>query len=121
MIPPKPKPPKPRDPRSATDAFIDADSANISVMSDQLLDNILHVMVDFGAELWTMRRRMAIMERVLEKVGVSSDDIEQYHPTPEEQAAWREERDIFINRAFGALARTGGANAKQMDTSKDYI
>lgn len=121
MIPSTPMPPKSRDPRSATDAFIDADADNISVMPAQVLDNMMHVIIDLGAEMWTMRRRMAILERVLEKVGVSSDDIEHFQPSPEDAVAWKEERDIFIRRAFGALGRKGGSNEKQMDTSKEYL
>jgi hypothetical protein len=107
--------------RSATDGFIDADSDNISLFPQQVVDNMMHVLIDMGAELWAVRRRMAILERVLEKVGVSSNDVEQYTPSAEDQRAWQQERDIFIRRAFGALTRKGGANEKQMDTSKQTM
>lgn len=107
--------------RSAADDFIFADSDNISLFPQQVVDNMMHVMIDLGAEMWSMRRRMAILERVLEKVGVSSEDVERYMPTAEDQKAWQQERDIFIKRAFGAFARKGGANQKQMDTSKQSI
>lgn len=110
---------KPAGHKSASDGFIFADSDNISLFPHQTIDNMMHVMIALGAELWTTRRRMMTLEKVLEKVGVSTDDVEQYLPDDETKAAWAEERDIFIKRTFGALERRGGANAKQPDMSKD--
>jgi hypothetical protein len=104
--------------KSASDGFIPADSDNIGLFPQQVIDNLMHVVIGLGAELWTVRRRMMILERVLEKAGVSSADVERYKPTDEEQAAWAEERNIFIARTFGALTRKGGANDKQLDTSR---
>jgi len=104
--------------KSAEDGFIFADSENISLFPQQVVDNMMHVMVALGAEMWTMRRRMMTMEKVLEKAGVSTDDIEQYQPDDVTQAAWAEERNIFIKRTFGAFERRGGANDKQPDMSK---
>ncbi len=104
---------------SAEDNFIFADSDNISLFPEQVVDNLMHVVVALGAEMWTMRRRMMTMEKVLEKAGVSSADIERYQPSDEDLAAWAQERDIFIKRTFGALERRGGANSKQIDFSKD--
>ncbi|PNU04751.1 hypothetical protein [Novosphingobium guangzhouense] len=105
--------------KSAADDFIFADSDNISAFPEQTVDNLMHVIIALGAELWTVRRRMMTLEKVLEKAGVSADDVEKYLPGAEEKAAWAQERDIFIKRTFGALERRGGANMKQMDTSKD--
>jgi len=101
----------------ASDGFIAAGSDDISLFPEQVVDNIMHVLIDLGAEMWTLRRRMLVLERVLEKASVSSEDVERYVPTPEEKAAWAKERDVFIARAFGALTRKGGANAAQFDAS----
>jgi hypothetical protein len=103
---------------SASDGFIDADAENITLFPQQVTDNLMHVIIGMGAELWTMKRRMMVLERVLEKVGVSSSDVEQFTPSAEDQAAWKQERDIFIARTFGALTRKGGANAMQLDASR---
>jgi hypothetical protein len=104
-----------RTPPSA-DGFIPSNSDNISLFDQQIVDNLMHVVIALGAEVWTMRRRMFITEKVLEKVGVSTQDIENYRPSAEEKAAWAEERDVFVARTFDALARRGGANAEQLDT-----
>ena len=104
--------------RSAEDGFIFADSDNISLFPEQVIDNLMHVSIALGAELWTMRRRLLTMERVLEKAGVSGNDMEQYQPDAATLAAWAEEREIFIRRTFGALERRGGANARQPDMSQ---
>lgn len=104
--------------RSAVDGFIPSGSDDISLFPDQVADNLMHVVIALGAEMWTMRRRMYVLEKVLEKTGVSAADIEAYQPTPEETAAWTEERDIIINRTFGALTRKGQGNQKQFDQSR---
>jgi hypothetical protein len=66
------------------------------------------VVIGLGAEHWTMRRRMFMLEKVLEQSGaLTKDAVEQFQPTAADLAAWEEERDIFIKRAFGALSRTG--------------
>lgn len=109
---------QPKERKSASDGFIPADSADITLFPQQVTDNLMHALVALGAEMWTMRRRMYVLEKVLEKAGVSANDVEQYKPTAEEQAAWAEERDIFIKRTFGALTRRGGGNQKQLDRSR---
>jgi hypothetical protein len=103
---------------SAADGFIAADSDNIALFPQQVVDNLMHAMVALGAELWTVRRRMMILEKVLEKTGVSSEDLELYTPSADEQASWAEERTIYIARTFGALARRGGANETQFKYSR---
>jgi hypothetical protein len=106
-------------PSPASDGFIPSDSDNISLFPDQVTDNLMHVVIALGAELWAVRRRMFVLEAVLEKTGVSTADVEAYTPSAEEKAAWAQERDLFIGRAFDALTRTGGANAKQIDRAGD--
>jgi hypothetical protein len=103
---------------SAADGFIPADSDNIALFPQIVIDNMMHVMVALGAELWTVRRRMLILEKVIEKVGVSAEDIELFSPSAEDQAAWAEERNIYIARTFGAFARRGGANETQFQYSR---
>ncbi len=105
--------------KSATDGFIFADSDNISMFPEQTVDNMMHVLIAMGAELWTTRRRMMTLEKVLEKVGVSTDDVEKFQPSKALKDEWEEERNIFIKRTFSALERRGGANDKQLDMSKD--
>lgn len=109
---------QPTERKSASDGFIPADAENITLFPQQVIDNLMHAMIALGAEMWTMRRRMYVLEKVLEKAGVSSTDVELYKPTAEEQAAWQAERDVFIKRTFAAMTRKGGANAKQLDKSR---
>ncbi len=108
---------KPR--KTAAGGFIAADSDNISMFADQTVDNLMHVVVALGAELWTLRRRTMILEKILEKAGVSSADVENYVPSDADKTLWEAERNIFIKRTFSGLERRGGANARQLDMSRD--
>jgi hypothetical protein len=106
----------PQRPAPSADGFIPSNSDNLSLFDEQTIDNMMHVLIALGAEVWTMRRRMYVTEKVLEKAGVSAHDIENYRPTAEDKAAWTAERDSFVARTFDALSRKGGANAEQLDT-----
>jgi hypothetical protein len=106
-------------PRSAAGDFIASDSDNVSFMQNQALDNLMHVVIALGAEAWTTRRRMKVLEKLLEKSGVSSRDIEAYRPDEEETKLWQKERDVFIKRTFSALERRGGANGRQPDFTRE--
>jgi hypothetical protein len=97
--------------------FIATDTDNISVLADQTTDNLVHVVVALGAELWAVRRRMMTLEKVLDAAGIPAERVETFVPDLADAQAWQAERDIFIRRVFSGLARTGGANAAQPDMS----
>jgi hypothetical protein len=97
--------------------FIATDTDNISVLADQTTDNLVHVVMALGAELWAVKRRMMTLEKVLEAAGIPADRVETFVPGHDDAQAWQVERDIFIRRVFSGLARTGGANAAQPDMS----
>ena len=94
-----------RHPTYATD-FIKADSDQAVFLGNPLFDNMMTSMIALGAEVWSNRRRMRIIERLLEEHGsVTNEMIEAYLPSDEENAALKAERDSFIQRTFGSLAR----------------
>ena len=96
----------PRDP--VVTPFVPSDSENFGFFPAQVVDNLMHVVIDLGAEYWTLRRRLFVLEKALEQSGaLTLDAVERYEPTQSDREAWEQERDIFIRRAFGALARTG--------------
>ena len=105
--------------KAAAGDYVFADSDNISMFPDQIVDNLMHVVVALGAELWALRRRTMVLEKVLEKAGVSTQDIENFVPSDDDKALWEQERNIFIKRTFSGLERRGGANSKQLDMSRD--
>lgn len=85
-------------------------SENFGFFSNQVIDNLMHVVIELGAEHWALRRRMFILETILENSGaMASKALECFHPSKDDLAAWEEERDVYIKRAFGALSRTGSA------------
>jgi hypothetical protein len=110
--------PKPDARRSAAGDFIPSNTDEVSILADQTVDKLMHVVIALGAELWTTRRRQMTLEAVMAKVGVTSEDVEKYVPSDAEKAAWSAERDIFIKRTFSALERVGDANPDLIDLSE---
>lgn len=76
-------------------------------LGNPLLDNMMSSMIAMGTEMWAMKRRMKVMEAVMAKNGVTSEMLETYVPTAEEEAAWKADRDRFIELVYGPLAREG--------------
>lgn len=95
------------DPATFAAEFIKGDDTQAVMLGNPILDNMMTALISLGAEVWTTRRRVKILERVLEDKGVSAEVIEGYMPTEDENAAWQKERDAFIKRTFGPLSRHG--------------
>ena len=75
------------------------------------VDNLMTVVIAIGAEIWSDRQRMRIIERLLETRGkVTRELIEQYVPSEVERKAWQDERDAMVKRVYDVLTRdTSGA------------
>jgi hypothetical protein len=95
------------DPATFAAEFIKGDDEQAVMLGNPILDNMMTALISLGSEVWTTRRRVKILERVLEDKGVSADSIESYLPTDDETAAWQKDRDAFIQRTFGPLSRNG--------------
>jgi len=90
---------------AATD-FIDHGSDTYTFLQDPVVDALVEVVVELGAETWITRRRMLVLERVMASKGLLSPDlIETYTPSPEDEALWRQERDRMLKSVYAALAR----------------
>ncbi len=84
--------------------FIKPDTDQATFMEDPALDHLMTALVSISTEIWVQARRMKITERLLEDHGkVTREMIESYQPSAEEEAAWRAERDAFIERTFGSI------------------
>ena len=68
---------------------------------DPALDTLLSIVLSLGAEVYALRDRMRIIEKMLEVKGtISRVDIEAYKPTPEEEEEIRKDNDAFMARLF---------------------
>jgi flavodoxin len=86
---------------------IPSDIKNVTFLGNPVMDNLVSSMIAMGTEVWTLRRRMKVMEAVLEKKGVTTEMLESYVPSAEQEAAWGKDRDRFIDLTMGPLAHEG--------------
>jgi hypothetical protein len=90
---------------SASD-FIDHGSETYSFLPDPVVDALIQVVIELGTESWVTRRRMMVLERVMEARGIlAGEAIETYVPTEEEETLFRQERDRMLKSVYSALAR----------------
>ena len=93
--------------------FIKSDTDQATFMKDPAMDHLMTALVSISTELWVQARRTKITERLLEDHGkVTREMIEGYKPSAEEEAAWRAERDGFIERTFGSIT-VGASRSNQ--------
>lgn len=74
------------------------------LLGNAALDNVVTCLVAMSAEMWATRRRLAALEALLEEQGVPAGTVSSYVPTKEQEQAWNEECDRFIETALGPLA-----------------
>jgi hypothetical protein len=77
---------------------------------NEVIDHLLGIVLDLGADMWVMKDRMAFMEELLEKQGIAvTDELSQGRPSPELQESLKKERQDMIHRIYGRLySRYGG-------------
>lgn len=90
--------------------YVKGDFDRAVYLGDPHVDNLMAVVTALGAENWTLRRRLMVLERFLaERELVDLDAVEAYEPTAAEKAAWDAEREDFMDRVFGVLLRPTGS------------
>ena len=68
-----------------------------SFFSDPEIDRILPRNCPFMAEHWALKERLLTIEALLaEKNILLAEDIDNYKPSPEQEADWDKQRDEFI-------------------------
>lgn len=89
---------------------IPSDIKDAVYLGNPILDNLVGTVIAMGTEMWETKRRLKVVEALLEEKGVTSEMIEQFEPSEEQTAAWEADRDSFIDLAFGPLAHPGRTN-----------
>jgi hypothetical protein len=73
---------------------------------DPATDTLLNIVLSLGGEVYALRDRMRIIEKMLEAKGaISRADIDAYSPTSEEEEEIRKDRDAFMSRFFRTFER----------------
>ena len=92
--------------RGAETDFVKHDADNMVLLGNAHIDNLMHMVVALGAEVWTGQQRVKIIETLLSKHGkVTTEMIEQYQPSEEEAEAWAAERKAMVDRVYSVMAR----------------
>ena len=79
--------------------------------SNPYVDHLFTAMQALAAEVWTNRRRMYIIEAMLEKkIPVTQESIQTYLPTAEEDAIWKADRDRMVKTQYAPFLRPGNIN-----------
>ena len=70
---------------------------------DESLDRLLRMNTELLSELWILRDRVMVLEKILEEKGLlDTRAIDDYAPSPEFDEALQDERDRLVQRVAGA-------------------
>ena len=80
---------------------------------DEVVDHLVGIVLELGAELWVTRERLARLEEALENgKPVSVAELDQSRPSEALQNRLTEQRQAFIRRVYSRLySRYGGDSA----------
>lgn len=81
------------------------DANEVSLLGHAQIDNLATAVVAIGAELWATRKRLLVLESVIDSEGMH-EKVERYSPTEEETERWDAERREMVERLYGHFART---------------
>jgi len=82
---------------------------------NEVIDHLLTIVLELGAELWTLRDRQAFTEELLARRGIDlAAELDTGHPSDALQAKLQSERAETIRRVYGSLySKYGGHDAAQ--------
>ncbi|GAA3737549.1 hypothetical protein [Salinactinospora qingdaonensis] len=80
----------------------------------QHMDALFAITMELASELWVMRDRLSVIERLLDERGtLTRDDIDTAQPEGEHAQRLAEERERFLTRIFEAASRAGGEDSHE--------
>jgi hypothetical protein len=87
-----------------------AERGNPNYFENEVIDHLLGIVLELGAQFWVVRDRLAMLEEQLAAKGaVSLEDLDQGKPSDEWQAKLAAERQAMIRQVYGRLySRYGG-------------
>jgi hypothetical protein len=80
------------------------DFGEVEMLGNPALDKVVTCMVAMASEMWATKRRLLVVESLLEQKGISSEAVSTFVASEQQQASWEEERDRFIDLALSPLS-----------------
>ncbi len=85
-------------------------SADPIYFDNEVIDHLISIVLELGADLWVVKDRAAFLEELVEKQGLSvTEELNKGRPSEALQASLQEERQKMIRRIYSRLySRYGG-------------
>lgn len=78
---------------------------------NEMIDHLVGIVLELGAQLWVTRDRLARLEEQLAKGGnVSLKELDEGHPSPELAARLKDERQAMIQQTYARLFKRYGGD-----------
>jgi hypothetical protein len=107
--------PKPTDAELADTRHLPgAERGDPTYFENEVIDHLIGIVLELGAQLWVTRDRLAFLEEKLGQQGViDTAELDSGRPTEATQARLRAEREAMIRQTYARLySRYGGDEAE---------
>lgn len=99
---------QPANPKTHDPHVVRFEHHDLVVMENPVQDDLMTAILALGMEVWALRRRMAITEKVLAAHHIPIEEIEGYMPDKAETEELTGQRDQFLRAVYGHIGRRGG-------------
>lgn len=97
------------DPKTCTTDYIASDFNDMTFLGVPHADALALAVQALAGELWTTRRRLHVVEALMEKaIPLTTSAIEGYVPTIEEEQRWKTDRDRLVSGVYEPFLRGDG-------------
>ena len=88
---------------------------NPTYFENEVIDHLIGISLDLGAELWVVKDRLAHLEEILSQIhDLNLSQLETSKPSEELEKILEEERKKIIKRIYGRLySKYGGESAEE--------
>jgi hypothetical protein len=84
------------------------ESAEVRYLLGRRVEDVATAFVSMAGELWIVKDRLAVLERVLERHGIPApSSVDRYEPEPQFKERLDAERRAWVRRIVGALFPLG--------------
>jgi cell fate (sporulation/competence/biofilm development) regulator YlbF (YheA/YmcA/DUF963 family) len=88
---------------------------SVGYIGDERMDELARLSIGLMKEIWLLRDRQMLLERMLERSGtIERSDIERNEPDAKAEAEIRLEIDRMMRRVFDGVFRTGTPDLEKL-------
>ena len=93
--------------KQAAASVADKEASDRDFLNRQRIEDIGQGFVTLAGELWVVKDRLAVLEKLLDKHGIPTSEVEKFEPDGDFKEQLAAERNAYIHRVIASLFPRG--------------